>query len=123
MKYRCKIEVIADMLSAAQERTKKTHIMYRGNLSFKVLNVYLSAITKANLVSFDDATECYLITEKGKLFLDIFKNYKRLANILEKQYNSVTTKRTLLEHMCSVTDFRNKNGLTGDHDRIATRAT
>jgi predicted transcriptional regulator len=39
------------MLSAAQMRTKKMHITYRVNLSFKVLNVYLNAITKANLIS------------------------------------------------------------------------
>jgi hypothetical protein len=73
-------------------------------------------------VSFDDVTECYLITEKGKLFLEIFKKYKRLVSTLEKQCNSVTIKRTLLEHMCFDADLTDKKGLAGDRDRIVSRA-
>jgi predicted transcriptional regulator len=122
MKYRGKLEVVADMLSVAQERAKKTHIMYRGNLSFKVLNLYLRAVTKANLINFDDATGCYLITEKGRLFLEVFKKYKRLVNGLERQHDSVEKERALLEGMCFAADWPNKNALAGDRDRSGSRA-
>ena len=101
MKYRHKIEVVADMLLVAKERTKKTHIMYQGNLSFKVLNVYLNAIIEAKLMSFDDVTGSYLITEKGKLFLEAFKNYKRLVGRLERQSISVKKEQIVLERMFS----------------------
>lgn len=122
MKYRRKIEVIADMLSVAQEQTKKTHIMYRGNLSFKVLNVYLSAITKANLMSFDNVTGCYLITEKGRLFLEVFKKYKRLVGRLERQYSSVKKEQTFLERMCFAANLPDKNALVGDRDGSGNKA-
>jgi predicted transcriptional regulator len=114
MKYRRKIEVVADVLSAAQERTKKTHIMYRGNLSYKVLNVYLGAVTKANLVGFDEATGSYMITEKGRMFLAVFKKYKRLVSLLERRYSSVKKEQTLLEKMCFAADLPNKNALFND---------
>jgi predicted transcriptional regulator len=122
MKYRGRIEVVADMLSVAQERAKKTHIMYRGNLSFKVLNLYLGALTKANLMSFDEVTGCYLITEKGRLFLEVFRKYKRLVNSLEKRNSSVDKERALLERMCLGAEMTDKNHLAGNSGRSGDRA-
>ncbi len=122
MKYRGKIEVVADMLSVAQERAKKTHIMYRGNLSFKVLNLYLRVVIKANLMSFDEETGCYLITKKGRLFLEVFKKYKRLIGNLERQHSSVEKERALLEGMCFGTALPDKSTLAGDHDRNGSKA-
>lgn len=122
MKYRGKIEVVADMLSVAQGRAKKTHIMYRGNLSFKVLNLYLDVLTKANLMSFDEATGCYLITEKGRLFLEVFKKYKRLVSGLERQHFSVEKERVLLEDMCFAADLHDKGHLANDRGRSEHRA-
>jgi len=121
MKYRRRIEIIADMLTVTQVRTKKTHIMYRGNLSFRVLNDYLSAIIKTNLVGYDAATECYLITEKGRLFLQVFNRYKKLVSRLERQNTFVKEKQSLLESMCFGADLADQNGLAGYHNRIANR--
>lgn len=73
-------------------------------------------------MGFDEATGSYMITEKGRMFLEVFKKYKRLVSTLEKQYNSVTAKRTLLEYMCFDADLTDKKGLAGDRDRIVSRA-
>ena len=100
MKYRNKIEVVADVLAVAREGAKKTHIMYRGNLSFKLVNAYLSVVIKAGLISFDDESGCYVATEKGKVFLDRFKKYKRLVSGLERQLGLIKNEMASLEQMC-----------------------
>jgi len=113
MKYRRKVEVVADLLSAAGEGAKKTHIMYGGKLSFKYLNVYLGLATKAGLVSFDEDTSRYSITEKGKVFLARFKKYKRRVDRLEKQHGLVKNEMTFLEKMCFSVSLSHGGGSDG----------
>jgi predicted transcriptional regulator len=109
VRYRSKIEVVADVLSAALEGAKKTHIMYRGNLSFRLVNAYLGVATKAGLISFDGVSGCYLATDKGKLFLDRFKRYKRLTRGLEKQIGLVKSEIASLEQMCLAGNLPNND--------------
>jgi len=113
MKYRRKVEVVADLLSAAREGAKKTHIMYGGKLSFKYLNVYLRLVTKAGLVSLDEHTGRYSITEKGKVFLTRFKKYKRRVDRLEKQHGLVKNEMTFLEKMCFSVSLSHGGGSDG----------
>lgn len=99
MKYRKKIEVIADILSVTRKGAKKTHIMYRGNLSFKLLNKYLDIVTKAGFIYFKNEDRCYLLTEKGKIFLERFKNCRTRTRDLEKHLKHMKNEITLLEQM------------------------
>lgn len=111
MKYRNKIEIIADILEVAREGAKKTHIIYRGNLSFKLANAYLKAVLKAGLIVLDRKDRHYLLTEKGKMFLERFGKYCKYARGLEKQYALVRSEMTSLEQMCSATRLPMNNGL------------
>lgn len=101
MKYRNKIEIIADILEVAREGAKKTHIIYRGNLSFKLANAYLKAVLKAGLIVLDRRDRHYSLTEKGKMFLERFGRYCKYARGLEEQYALVRSEMTSLEQMCS----------------------
>jgi len=100
MKYRTKIEIIADMLEIAREGAKKTHIIYQGNLSFKLANLYLKALEKAALLAFKPENGYYILTEKGKRFVAKFREYCSLAETFEKQHTLLKNEMASLEQMC-----------------------
>jgi predicted transcriptional regulator len=108
-KYRNKIEIIADILNVAREGAKKTHIIYRGNLSFKLANIYLNVVVRAGLIRFDSNNGHYLLTEKGKRFLGKFHKYNRYAKNLEKQSTLVNKEKVSLEEMCFAKNLLNNN--------------
>jgi predicted transcriptional regulator len=109
VKYRKKIEIIADILNVAREGAKKTHIIYRGNLSFKVANMYLDVVVKAGLIRFDSKNGHYLLTEKGKRFLGRFQSYSKYAEGLERQFALVKKERVSLEKMCFEKNLSNNS--------------
>ena len=99
--YRRKIDIIADILRAASQNAKKTQIMYQANLSYHVLKKYLSEVSEALLIEFNCKDQCYVLTDKGKAFLDAYKEYSRDYMYLEKRLNEVKGKRKVLEALCS----------------------
>jgi len=109
VKYRNKIEIVADILSVAREGARKTHIIYRGNLSFKLANIYLDVVVRAGLIRFDSDNGHYLLTEKGKRFLGKFHKYSKYAKNLEKQSTLVNKEKVSLEEMCFATNLPNNN--------------
>lgn len=84
-KYRSKEDIIADILKVARENPKKTHIMYRANLSHSLLCRYLDMLIEAGLIDrrYDDF---YILTTKGSDYLKRYMEYKNLEATL-KVYN------------------------------------
>ncbi|MGQ9507394.1 MAG: winged helix-turn-helix domain-containing protein [Candidatus Bathycorpusculaceae bacterium] len=80
--HRCQLDVIADILEASHERTRKTYLMYRCNMSFKQLKYYLEILLTRGLlhVVAEDVNNNpgFKITEKGKAFLRAYKDLKAL---------------------------------------------
>ena len=101
--YRDRLDIIADILNVASREAKKTQIMYQANLSYKVLQRYLSEITTASLVRFEDDKQRYLLTGKGHEYLDAYKEYARYSKTMEKRLNDFSTKRKILENLCPTT--------------------
>jgi predicted transcriptional regulator len=100
--YRRKLDIIADMLHvASSEGAKKTQIMYQANLSYRLLTKYLVEVRKACLVSFERSRRCYVLTSKGRQFLEVYKEYSRRTRYVEKHLNDVNGKRKVLESLCS----------------------
>lgn len=112
-KYRSKIEIVADILKVSRKGAKKTHIIYRGNLSFKLAEMYLKAVLKARLLALDRKNRLYRLTEHGEAFLERFGKYCRFARSLEMQNKRVTNELKLLEKMCFRMDLPNSNGGRG----------
>ncbi|MGD8546067.1 MAG: winged helix-turn-helix domain-containing protein [Candidatus Bathyarchaeota archaeon] len=87
MSHRGRFDIIADILEAsAEEEVRKTHIMYRCNLSFKQLTSYLGFLLEKGLLhnvieNKESNSDSFEITDKGKRFL---KAYKGLANITNR---------------------------------------
>jgi predicted transcriptional regulator len=98
--YRRKLDIIADMLLVARGGAKKTQIMYQANLSYRLLMKYLDEVKKAYLLSFERKRRCYVLTSKGREFLETYKEYSRRNRCVERSLNEVDDKRRVLEQMC-----------------------
>ena len=100
--YRDRLDIIADVLSVAGRNARKTQIMYQANLSFSVLQKYLTEIAEASLVNFEAETHRFTLTPKGQAFLNAYKAYSKTSQCAEKRLNEAAAKRKVLENLCSV---------------------
>ena len=71
---RNKVDIIHDMLKIIQEKgenIKKTHLMYKANLSHKQMESYIEGLIKNNLIENNTSNKKYSIklTKKGADFL------------------------------------------------------
>jgi len=78
---RGKIEIMADILSLSTSGIRKTHIMYRANLSYEQILYYLNELlNKALMVQDIDGTHItYRTTDKGREFLNCFSELCELS--------------------------------------------
>ena len=90
--YRNKIEITANILEIAKQGSRKTRIMYLGNLSFDLVQKYLAQLEELGLIrvkSTDRGERIYTITARGEEFLTDFHELQRHAEIASNK------KRTL----------------------------
>ncbi|MDQ3948243.1 MAG: winged helix-turn-helix domain-containing protein, partial [Thermoproteota archaeon] len=68
---RGKIQIMGDVLGLATCGIKKTHIMYRANLSYEQVHLYLGELIGKRLMAQDVSSNgvIYRTTEKGREFL------------------------------------------------------
>jgi predicted transcriptional regulator len=99
--YRGRLDIIADILQVVSQNAKKTQIMYQANLSYKVLTKYLTEVNEASLVDFEYEKQCYMLTAKGRAFLNAYKEYSRDNRHIEKRLNNIDSKKKNLEELCS----------------------
>jgi predicted transcriptional regulator len=80
---RGKIQIMGDILALANAGIKKTHIMYRANLSYEQVHLYLGELIEKRLAVQDVSPEgvVYRSTDKGREFL---MYYQRIAEFLEE---------------------------------------
>jgi predicted transcriptional regulator len=91
---RGKIEIMADILNLSTVGIKKTHIMYRANLSYEQILFYLGELQDKGLLEqrIEDGTTVYGTTERGREFLGHFSHMSELMS----QYTE--TEAPLLAH-------------------------
>ena len=107
-KNRGRLEIVRDMLCAASEKTKKTRIMYQASLSYRLLEKYLKSILESGLVErVDDSF--YLITRRGKEFLQTYDDYLERCKRLGEQIRSARKERLFLENMCFNNELDSKH--------------
>jgi len=95
------LDIIADILRVVSQTAKKTQIMYQANLSYRVLQRYLTHITEASLIDFENEANCYVLTSKGQEFLEAYETYDKTNKSIEKRINDVNNKRKDLEALCA----------------------
>ena len=74
--------------------------MYQANLSYNVLQRYLSQVLAWSMVRFDGQSQSYVLTPKGQEFLNVYKEYSKIRQRMEKRLNDVATKRRVLKQLC-----------------------
>jgi predicted transcriptional regulator len=114
-KYRNRIEIIADILDIAKDGARKTQIMYKGNLSYKLLTHYLREVVGSGLVYVGENASIYRLTEKGEAFLRHFESYSRSCTEARQYLNNVKSIRAILEEMCM---FKRSIGHASSEDDV-----
>jgi len=77
---RTHLDVIASILDACQYWTKKTHVMFQCNMSYKQLTDYLDMLLKANLLIIENDRQSPLlrVSSKGEDFLKAYNSIKTM---------------------------------------------
>jgi predicted transcriptional regulator len=78
MGKRDKIEIIAEILGLCSEPKTKTHVMYGTNLSWKMLQHYLSELQSRGLLEIHDESSRYITSQRGREFLEKWREIKEL---------------------------------------------
>ena len=80
---RGKIQIMGDVLALASSGIKKTHIMYKANLSYEQVHLYLTEMMEKGLVMQDVSSDgvIYRATEMGREFL---VHYTHLAEFIDE---------------------------------------
>jgi predicted transcriptional regulator len=94
---RGKIEIMADVLALSNSGIKKTHIMYRANLSYEQILHYLNQLLSKGLITQDksDGSLVYRTTEKGREFLTC---YSRITDLISAEGSDDGQKVQMLAH-------------------------
>lgn len=88
---RSRLELVFDILSSIQNKggvIKPTHLMYKSNLSHKLLNSYLDELIKKELILIEEQqlrkrkspTKIVRITDKGLGFLEEFRRIREFTD-------------------------------------------
>jgi len=78
---RSPMEMVCDILAVVSEGpTKPTHILYKANMSWKVLTSYLTYLTKSGMVEKEDEEggkrSTYRLTVKGRQILGLYRGLR-----------------------------------------------
>jgi predicted transcriptional regulator len=97
--YRGRLDIIAAVLNAVGDGAKKTQVMYKANLSYRLLTKYLGEVLKVGFIAFEVKKGRYVVTFKGRAFLERYKDYSRHSKRAEKHLEGVHDKRRVLEEL------------------------
>ena len=86
--YRSRLEITANILEIAKQGSRKTRIMYLGNLSFDLIQKYLKQLEELELLQVKntaDGARVYHITPKGQAFLTDFQELRKHTEIADNK--------------------------------------
>ena len=105
-KNRSSLEIVRDMLSVATEKSRKTRILYDAHLNFRLLEKYLKILLENDLLeTVDDSF--YLVTCKGKNFLQNYEDYLERCSRIGEEIKDARKEKLALKNMC----FNNESNL------------
>ncbi len=85
MKKRNRLQIIHDILRVISEKNgkiKPTHILYKSNLSYQMMDEYLKELMKKEFIVENKMGrgKTYLITDKGRNYLNQYGTIVEFAN-------------------------------------------
>ncbi len=78
MVKRDRVEIMAEILGLCSEPRTKTHVMYGTNLSWKMLQYYLSELQSLELLEVHNNSTKYVVTMRGREFVEKWKELQQL---------------------------------------------
>jgi predicted transcriptional regulator len=78
MVKRDRVEIMAEILGLCSEPRTKTHVMYGTNLSWKMLQFYLSELQTLRLLEVHEESTRYVVTKRGREFVEKWKELQQL---------------------------------------------
>jgi predicted transcriptional regulator len=94
--YRSRIQITADILEIAKNGSRKTKIMYLGNLSFDLLQKYLDMLVNYELLDIHgSADKSYMATPKGKQFLEDYRELQKYSQMVDSKKRALEASMTL----------------------------
>ncbi|MDQ4014573.1 MAG: winged helix-turn-helix domain-containing protein [Thermoproteota archaeon] len=96
MIYRDRIDIISQILEAANGGITKTRIMYKALLSYAQMKEHLTLLTEKDLLRYDENIRIFRTTERGLRFLDI---YNRLSDMIKEGQGQQQQMWTLREEI------------------------
>ena len=85
---RSRLETIQAILTICVEGCKKTHIMYRANLSHPRLEKFLDVLIDLDLLSKN--VDSYVTTSRGREFIEEFKKIQSLMSKKDRIAHTVS---------------------------------
>src|ERR1039457_5431752 len=96
MKYRSRTDIIAMILQASMNGATKTRLMYSAYLSYAQVQEYLQYLTERRLISLEEGTHAYTLTEQGLHFLRVYDEISDIVS-LKNTETTATPAPALLE--------------------------
>jgi predicted transcriptional regulator len=89
MTYRSKTDIIAVILKSASINggAVKSKIMYEGFLTWAQVQEYLSLLLKNDLIKYQERGRTFIITEKGRRFLNVHNDLNKLMTAKQIENN------------------------------------
>ena len=72
------LEIMSEMLEAAEQGSRKTTIMFKANLSYALLVQYLSVLKANEFLETADDGKTFFPTRKGRTFVKEFREIREL---------------------------------------------
>jgi predicted transcriptional regulator len=66
------LDICVEILQVARKGAKKTHIVYRANLNFKIVRKYINRLIKNGMLSLAGDSSWYVTTGQGIKFLAMY---------------------------------------------------
>ena len=84
MKYRSRLGIASNILQVAQAgNATKTRLMYGSFLSFAQINEYLTFLSANSLITRNEESRIYALTQKGMSFLHMYDELTKLIPLNE----------------------------------------
>lgn len=81
MKYRSRTDIIAMILRAAVNGATKTRVMYGAYLSYAQVKEYLGFMIEKNLITYEEGTGLYKLTENGMMLLRTYEGISDMISV------------------------------------------
>jgi predicted transcriptional regulator len=74
------LDICADLLNVAKSGTKKTQLVYKANLNFKIIKKYIKRLSEYGFLGSERGQ--YFITDKGNRFLTQYREFVEPLSVL-----------------------------------------